>query len=220
MKKLITAIIVIASSTLFAQDNTLPTTGRVGVGTLTPSAQLDVNGNMIIDSCLLIKDSLIVNKAVRAMDRMIVEQKMTMKGDAVVKQNFRVNGNSRVDGDLRALGNLKVEGLLKLPNTGNLSNGNVNNGSFDVLLLNSNGTAKKLDYTGFLEKLIGAIYKPAPASKCDGGLPVSDPKWANGTNKLFSQCPQVFVGIGNNAPRASLDVTRNNLFTKNCIRFR
>ncbi len=160
MKKLIAAIIVIASSTLFAQDNTLPTTGRVGVGTLTPSAQLDVNGNMIIDSCLLIKDSLIVNKAIRAMDRMIVEQKMTMKGDAIVKQDFRVNGNSRVDGDLRALGNLKVEGLLKLPNVSSLSNTNIATGNFNFLSVNNNGVTKSLNYADLLPSIMADLYAP------------------------------------------------------------
>jgi len=65
MKKLtIAALLLLASATTFAQNNTLPTTGKVGIGTLTPSEKLDVNGNAVIDSTLLIKDSLHVNKTV------------------------------------------------------------------------------------------------------------------------------------------------------------
>jgi len=209
MKKLITAIIVIASSTLFAQNNTLPITGSVGIGTITPSAKLDVNGNMIIDSCLLIKDSLIVNKAVRAMDRMIVEQKMTMKGNAVVKQHFRVNGNSRVDGNLRTFGNSRLEGLLKLPNTGNLSNANVNAGNFDVLLLNANGTAKKIDFNSFLNTMKNGIY----GSECGNlGETFESPTWKSVSvgatyGYLYTgvNCP-ARVGIGTDTPLYELDV--------------
>jgi len=209
MKKLIAAIIVIASSTLFAQDNTLPTTGRVGVGTLTPSAQLDVNGNMIIDSCLLIKDSLIVNKAVRAMDRMIVEQKMTMKGDAIVKQDFMVNGNSRVDGNLKTFGNTQLEGLLKLPNTGMLTNGNLSNGNFEMLLLNANGTAKKIDFSSFLNTMKNGIY----GSECGNfGETFESPTWKSVSvgatyGYLYTgvNCP-ARVGIGTDTPLYELDV--------------
>jgi len=209
MKNLITAIIVIASSTLFAQDNTLPSTGRVGVGTLTPSAQLDVNGNMIIDSCLLIKDSLIVNKAIRAMDRMIIEQKMTMKGDAIVKQDFRVNGNSRVDGNLRTIGNVKVEGLLKLPNVNSLSNANIIAGNYNFLAINNNGVTKSLNYADLLPSIIADLYMPSGpliGDRCFDNTPISNPRWANGTNKIYTECPQVFVGVGTQTPRVQLDV--------------
>jgi len=209
MKNLFLAIFVIATTTIYAQDNTLPTTGRIGVGTLTPSARLDVNGNMIIDSCLLVKDSLIVNKAIRAMDRIIVEQKMTMKGNAVVKQDFRVNGNSRVDGDLRTFGNSRLEGLLKLPNTGNLSNANVNAGSFDLLLLNANGTAKKIDFNSFLNTMKNGIY----SSECGNfGETFESPTWksvsvgaAYGYLYTGVNCP-ARVGIGTDTPLYELDV--------------
>jgi len=212
MKKLITAIIVIISSTLLAQDNTMPATGKVGIGTLTPSARLDVNGNAIIDSCLLIKDSLTVNNNIRTMGRMFVEQKMTVKGNALVKQNIRVNGNSRIDGNQRVFGNSRVDGLLKLPNTGNLSNGNVNSGNFELLVVNANGTAKKISYDDILSKIGGGIYNPAPPTKCDIGV-ISSPRWANGPNKLFPTCPQVDVGIGTDTPLHKLHVNGASYFT-------
>jgi len=107
------------------------------------------------------------------MGKMFVEQKMTMKGNAVVKQNMRVNGNSRVDG------------LLKLPNATYLSNNNVNNGNFDLLVLNANGTAKKIDYDSLILEIANGIYTPYTnvACKYDINTPIQSPIWYNGVNK-------------------------------------
>ncbi len=141
------------------------------------------------------------------MGKMFVEQKMVMKGNAVVKQNFRVNGNSRIDGNLRTYGNSRVEGLLKLPNTPTLPNGLYNSGNFDLLVLKPNGATSKIDYDSLVAKIGRGIYDPAPyASKCVGLTVINNPQWSNGPNKLFSLCPQVFVGVGTSAPRVQLDV--------------
>lgn len=83
---------VLSGIPAFAQDNTLPTTGNVGIGTLSPSARLDVNGNMKVDSCLHVKDSLLIEDNARIMSDMWVE------------------GETRLDGDT------KIEGDLYLPN--------------------------------------------------------------------------------------------------------
>lgn len=40
------------------------------------------------------------------------------------------------------------------------------------------------------------------------------PTWGNGPNKIFSYCPEVFVGIGTNAPRVSLDVQGGTTYTR------
>ena len=67
MKKLslslfIAFILGICSNSIFAQENTLPETGNVGIGTMNPSATLDVNGNVHIDSMLMVKDSILIHK--------------------------------------------------------------------------------------------------------------------------------------------------------------
>ena len=215
MKKLTTTVLlVLTSAIIFAQDNTLPTTGNVGIGTLNPSSKLDVNGNAIIDSCLLIKDSLLVNKDIRTKGKIFVDEKAVFKKNAVVRQNFRVKGNSRVDGNLRAYGNTRVEGLLKLPNATFLSNNNVNNGNFDFLVLNANGTAKKIDYDSLVNKLVQGIYAPPllnPIDACQlaGG---NNPQWYNGPSKLFTSCPDVNVGIRTDNPLYSLDVRGRGYF--------
>ena len=49
---------------MFAQNqqNTLPTTGNVGVGTTTPDVKLQVNGTMRVDSSLTVKDTAVFEK--------------------------------------------------------------------------------------------------------------------------------------------------------------
>ncbi len=201
MKKVLIAFTVLLSShALFSQDNTLPTTGNVGVGTLSPSERLEVNGNMKIDSSLIVNDSVRVNKTFRVMDKMFVEGKAVFDDKVVVKENLNVEGNTNLGG------NATVDGVLKLPNTNALSNNNLTNGSFDFLLLNANGAARKASYDTLLFHLKGGIYEPYPESKCSANAVVQNPTWASGPNKIYSLCPQVDVGIGTNIPRSSLDV--------------
>ena len=57
-------ISLLTSFTMFAQNqqNTLPATGNVGVGTTTPSTKLQVNGSMRVDSSLTVKDTAVFEK--------------------------------------------------------------------------------------------------------------------------------------------------------------
>lgn len=57
---------------------------------------------------------------------------------------------------------------------------------------------------GSIEKALEYAYQIH--KKCEPGMPVLNPTWSNGLNKIFSECPDVFVGIGTNAPRVKLDV--------------
>lgn len=79
---------------VFAQQNTLPTTGNVGIGTLNPDSRLNVNGNVKIDSTLTIIDSVRIQKNLR------VEQDVRFLGlakmnDVKVLDNFVSNGLSK-----------------------------------------------------------------------------------------------------------------------------
>src|SRR5690606_38886565 len=82
----------------FAQDNSIPTTGNVGLGTLNPCARLNVNGRAVIDSALLVKDSINIEK------------------DLIVNQNVRIEGSLSVNENSTANNNFKIKGLLELPN--------------------------------------------------------------------------------------------------------
>lgn len=170
-----------------AQENSLPVNGNVGIGTLNPSARLDVNGHAIVDSSLTVKDSLVVNKNAHIVQKMIVDQKVTMKDNAVVQQNFRVMGNTRLAGNVK---------LSALPTA-------VNPANKQFILSNPNGKLFKSssNASDFLSSLVYSKYC-SPLQSGD----VPNPVWNNGLNKIFSPCPQVFVGIGTDTPLHSLDV--------------
>ena len=99
---------------------------------------------------------------------------------------------------------------MKLPNVSSLSNTNIATGNFNFLSVNNNGVTKSLNYADLLPSIMADLYAPPGpliGDRCFDNLPITNPRWANGTNKIYTECPQVFVGIGNNAPRVSLDVT-------------
>ena len=56
-----------------AQENTFESTGNVGVGTLNPTARLEVNGTMKVDSSLIVKDSLITENDARIGEDLKIE---------------------------------------------------------------------------------------------------------------------------------------------------
>lgn len=49
-------------------------------------------------------------------------------------------------------------------------------------------------------------YPPAPVNLCSGSPTLLNPQWSNGPNKIYSYCPQVYVGIGTDQPNYHLDV--------------
>lgn len=71
-----------------------------------------------------------------------------------------------------------------------------------------------LDQNGNLFKIPSdaPFPSPKPLTKCDlvdsDGNPIlnNNPTWSSGINKLYSECPDVFVGIGTTQPRVNLDV--------------
>lgn len=160
MKKLLLLPALFFISNAYSQDNTLPTTGNVGIGTITPDCKLQVNGSARIDSTLLVKDSILIESYARVGE------------------------------------DLKVEGQLILANTE--LDTTVTGNTF--LVRSGNGQVKSLkggDLISFL------YYK-----YCDTDLngDIANPTWSNGLNKLFTECPKVFVGIGTNTPNSNLHI--------------
>lgn len=74
MKKSIIGILaLVLSSMSFAQENALPTTGNVGMGTLNPTHRLQVNGNVKVDSCIVVTDSMIMETNARIGEDLKIE---------------------------------------------------------------------------------------------------------------------------------------------------
>jgi hypothetical protein len=196
MKKLnLTTISVLIISffayfTANSQENILPETGKVGIGTLNPSAKLDVNGKVHIDSMLLVKDSILIQKNARIQKNLKVEGDTKFEQDAEVQKELTVNGNTILKGDLMVDQSVFLNTLQQV---NGLANSKIV--VYDAIEKKLNG----LDPAFFVDE----VYK-IPCLIQDGD--VLNPTWNNGTNKIFSECPHVNVGIATTVPRVSLDV--------------
>ncbi len=111
---LFTLLLTGAAAHSFAQSNTLPTNGNVGIGTTSPTERLTVNGSARIDSTLTVRDSMIVDR------------------DAHIKSDLQVDGNTTLNGDLilKSLSDptLEDDGVLLIEEDGTVkSGGNLKN---------------------------------------------------------------------------------------------
>lgn len=144
----------------------------------------------------VINDSLVVVQRIYAQEKLVVDQQAKFKqdiivqGDARMKSDVRIDSVLRVDGTAKFLSNVKMEGLAQI---------SAINDSTTILVKQSNGQLKTVG----LKDLIIGIY----SKDCGDPVPVPNPIWANGINKLFvNYCDQVNVGIGTNNPQYILDV--------------
>ena len=128
-------------------------------------------------------------------------------GNTVPTARLQVAGSTRIDSTLtvndsvvmatsaRVGEDLKVDGNLYLPNISQIDNLH----DETILVSGADGITQKINATALKD----IIY----SRNCDilGGS-VTSPTWANGPNKLFSECPQVLVGVGTANPTKQLDV--------------
>ncbi len=122
-------------------------------------------------------------------ERLQVSGRVRIDSTLVVSDSVNMASSARVGEDL------KVEGNLYLPNIPVLSTINEEY----ILFTNSEGLTEKSSVTE-LNRILYSKHCSAV-----GGV-VQSPTWANGPNKLFSECPEVKVGIGTTTPSRNLDV--------------
>ncbi len=121
--------------------------------------------------------------------------RLQVAGSTRIDSTLTVNDSVVMATSARVGEDLKVDGNLYLPNIPQID------GLHDetILVSGADGITKKLTATALKD----IVY----LRNCDlaGGV-VSSPSWANGPNKLFSECPEVLVAIGHSTPTRNLDV--------------
>lgn len=124
--------------------------------------------------------------------------KLDVNGHVRIDSTLMVKDSLLIKKDARVLEDMKIEGQLYLPNI-SFANGLTNT---EILVKSGNGQVLKAPILSFGE----IIYDLATCEYDVNGV-VANPMWSNGPNKIYTACPDVYVGIGNFTPKVSLDVT-------------
>jgi hypothetical protein len=179
MKKnffLLAAACLAGATTLFAQD-TLQT--------------INVNGNVSIDSTLIVQDSVLMKSAV------------SVEGNTSMRENASVSRDFTVDGDAYFNRNLTTQGIIFYPNVPTVSSEIA-----DLDLLFFDRESGQIEKSGVAEM---AQFMYSKQCDIENGI-IVNPVWNNGPNKIFTPCPQINVGIGTTEPTHSLHVIGDALF--------
>ncbi len=189
----------------YSQQNTMNSTGNVGIGTTSPDTKLHVAGNIKVDSCIIISDSLIVDKSIHTKSDMLIDGETIIKGDTEIEEDLTIDGITKMMGDVR---------MESLTTSGN---GDIDSSNLNFLMLNQNGLLREGDFQMLRDHIREYTYYDDDLNKedCLEGAPILLTYWSHGTNKLFTTCPQVNVGIATTTPQFSLDVRGDGYFMEN-----
>ncbi len=177
------------------QTNEINSTGKVGIGTMSPTETLEVNGTTKIDGEMIVKDSVTVDK------NMTIKQDVKVKGTGTFTGLLKAKSDLKILGTTKMKGNAFVEGTFKFKG---LADPAATDDRF--LIINNNGKAKSLEKAGILANL----YAPSPCLALpSGGIGAI---WQQGSNPtygiLYTGDPcEARVGIGISTPGANLHNT-------------
>jgi hypothetical protein len=131
MKNLFFSALLLSGFQFIAQ-NTLPTTGNVGIGTTTPETNLDVKGCSKLDT-VYIRETFTVDKAT------------TLRDSVTIQKTLKIEENIEVLGDANFRGNFKLLNLIDTSTT------------IQLLTIKPNGLVEK----GGVSVFANALYEPA-----------------------------------------------------------
>ena len=147
------------------QANVLEPTGAVGIGTMSPDAELDVNGDtklrgeVYAERPTYFKDCVIIDKDVHVKDKMTIDSRLNVQDKAVFQDVLRAKSKLRVDGNAVLNGNLKIKSMEDPSAT-----------EERFLYVNQNGLTKSLTKSG----LIGEFFSTCNLlCRCEWKLPSS-----------------------------------------------
>lgn len=192
----IIALSVGLSHSVFAQSNTIPSTGNVGIGTTSPDAKLDVRGTVNIDSSLVVQDSAIFNASA------LVKDNMTIQGEARVEDNAQVVKDFTVDGQTILNGQLVTNSSIKMNNVPV----SVPEENIQLLVKGEDGIIKSIEKDLAIGELMPTLLT---CFADDTAGNVYNPTWNSDINKVYLPCSVVKVGIGTINPTHNLTVDGN-----------
>lgn len=210
LKLLIAQFLICAS--IFSQnaENVLPIEGNVGIGTDSATCKLDVRGQTRIEGQVLIDGDLVVLDSAVFQSRLHAQDMLVVEGDAEFSQNLKVSNNLEIENDALIQKNLVVQentelsGEVKLQNLGQFVSSGADT---EIIFLQDDGQLKKGNlgdlWTAMSEAPVGIDFCLA-----NNGIP----QWWAGTNKLFTPCPDVKVGISTDSPIHKLTVAGGTIY--------
>src|SRR5690606_25085486 len=198
-------------------QNTLPTSGNVGIGTTNPTTELEVIGNTNLSGTVTIDSAVTVRDSATFQKKLTVNQDLKIKGTSVfiddarfkselkvlgvakMKDKLVVDGLTRMNGDANVFGNFRIKSLADSTTTADR-----------WLTINSNGKVSSLDNEEFLKTIYSL---PQPCITIPNA-PLPTPVWSATSGVLFTGTPcPAKVGIGTDNPNATLDVRGTGYFT-------
>lgn len=210
--------------------NLLNTPYKLGIGVLYPTEMLEVNGNGVFNGTITTQ-KVIISDVAMASDRLLfrnsgmlmegynptdgtrneitsISQPLYINSMSSMFQNTIINSDNTGNvgiGTSSPMGKLDVNGAAFFQSDlmlTNISSTNTIDAS-TVLVLNGSGKVEKTS----IDNLVNSSYKPSPSNPVScGPAYLAAPTWFNGPLKIFSECPDVKVGIGTSFPSHSLTV--------------
>jgi hypothetical protein len=199
----------------------------VGIGTSTPTAPLTVAGDALFTGSITTSGLNVLQKIEADTIKGVI--RVDVNGNLMLGEEDGYNGITSRQEDLRINSRPGYDHnvVINANTNGNLGIGVVNpQEKFDLfgnarltgdvifssyadpgisedkfIVVDENGKTSAKN----LENIQQLIY----SKFCDLSDPnavINNPTWSNGPNKIFVECPQVYVGIGTNEPTSPLDV--------------
>ena len=187
-------------------ENSLPDSGFVGIGTLTPGSPLEVQGETRLDGPVTVYGTMHV------LDSTIIDTTLQVHGTfkafekSVFAAPVRINDKLRVEGLSWLNGGMKVNGLPYFSTSDSLP-------EFQFMLIKpDNGIVKQINFQELRNGMYKAVGDPIGIEVCPP-TEIASPYWVATPGKLFPNCPEILVGVGTTNPVYKFDVLGHTRLT-------